>query len=132
MIRIRSEHAIGFLKGRFQSLKELCLEICDDRSHKFATYWIAACVGIHSFAMQCEADERGGDHSDADEDFILYAVGGMQYVLKERRGGEHPLGPSRATDALIKTVGDYITSITDIVWVYDAYWQQSRSRQCKS
>lgn len=62
-----------------------------------------------------------------DEDFILYAVGGMQYVLKERRGGEHPLGPSRATDALIKTVGDYITSITDIVWVYDAYWQQSRS-----
>lgn len=62
-----------------------------------------------------------------DEDFILYCVGNVQYVLKERREGEHALGPSQATDALIKTVGDYISSITDVVWVYDYYWQQSRS-----
>lgn len=62
-----------------------------------------------------------------DEDFILYTVRNVQYVLKEPRDGEHILGPSKATDFLIKTVGDYITSITDIVWVYDGYWQQNRS-----
>lgn len=62
-----------------------------------------------------------------DEDFILYTVGNVQYVLKECREGEHPLGPSKVTDSLIQTVGDYISAITDIVWIYDGYWQQSRS-----
>lgn len=48
-------------------------------------------------------------------------------MLKECREGEHPLGPSRATDALIKTIGDWMTSIVDIVWVYDGYWRPDRS-----
>jgi hypothetical protein len=65
-VRIRSEHAIGFLKGRFHSLKNLRLKIKDKRSHIFATYWVAACVGVHSFAMQCEEDERHLDNSDSD------------------------------------------------------------------
>lgn len=56
-----------------------------------------------------------------DEDFILYTVRSVQYVLKECRQGEHALGPSKATDVLIQTVGDYVSSITDIVWVYDGY-----------
>jgi hypothetical protein len=58
MVRIRSEHAIGFLKGRFQSLKHLRVSITDEGSHIFATYWIAACIGLHSFVMQCEDDEN--------------------------------------------------------------------------
>jgi hypothetical protein len=58
MLRIRSEHAIGFLKGRFQSLKHLRINISDESEHTFATYWIAACIGLHSFAMQCEDDEN--------------------------------------------------------------------------
>jgi len=58
MVCIRSEHAIGFLKGRFHSLKHLRLRISDEQSHKFATYWIAACIGVHAFAMQCEDEER--------------------------------------------------------------------------
>ncbi|KAF7351923.1 DDE Tnp4 domain-containing protein [Mycena venus] len=64
MVRIRSEHAIGFFKGRFQSMKGLRVNIKDEKTHKFATYWIAACIGIHSFAMQCEAEERGADGDD--------------------------------------------------------------------
>ncbi|KLO05016.1 hypothetical protein SCHPADRAFT_911304 [Schizopora paradoxa] len=67
MLRIRSEHAIGFLKGRFQSLKNLRINIRDESSHKFATYWVLACTAVHSFAMQCEADEKDSD--DSDEDF---------------------------------------------------------------
>jgi hypothetical protein len=37
MVHIRSEHAIGFLKGRFHLLKHLHIQIKDERSHKFAT-----------------------------------------------------------------------------------------------
>ncbi|KAF8057056.1 hypothetical protein FPV67DRAFT_1456587 [Lyophyllum atratum] len=40
MVRIRSEHAIGFLKGRFQSLKGLQINIKSEATHKFATYWV--------------------------------------------------------------------------------------------
>lgn len=66
MVRIRSEHAIGFLKGRFQSLKGLRVRITDERSHKFATLWVLACVALHSFAMTCEQEERdaAGEESD--------------------------------------------------------------------
>ncbi|KAE9388171.1 hypothetical protein BT96DRAFT_836679, partial [Gymnopus androsaceus JB14] len=58
MVRIRSEHAIGFLKGRFQSLKDLRVNISDEKSHKFATYWGLACILVHNFAMTCEEEER--------------------------------------------------------------------------
>ncbi|RDB17113.1 hypothetical protein Hypma_001673 [Hypsizygus marmoreus] len=61
IIHIRSEHAIGFLKGCFQSLKDLHMHIKDEASHKLATYWVGACIGIYSFAMQCEAEERANN-----------------------------------------------------------------------
>jgi hypothetical protein len=67
-VRIRSEHAIGYLKGRFQSLKELRVMITNRKSHKFATYWIACCIGVHAFAMVCEDDEE--DNSYDRQDFI--------------------------------------------------------------
>ena len=65
MLRIRSEHAIGFLKGRFHSLKNLRIAIKDGNGHKVATYWVATCVAVHAFAMQCEAEERSDDESEA-------------------------------------------------------------------
>ncbi|KAK5164038.1 uncharacterized protein LTR77_010129 [Saxophila tyrrhenica] len=66
-------------------------------------------------------------YSWGDEDFILYTINSTnQYVLKECRSDEHPLGPSSITDQLIKAVGDWMTSILDVVWVYDGYWRQSR------
>ncbi|KAJ7718732.1 hypothetical protein B0H16DRAFT_1599621 [Mycena metata] len=55
-LRIRSEHAIGFLKGRFHS-------------------WVAACVGIHAYAMRCEEEERGGDDLDSDNPDPFIAEG---------------------------------------------------------
>lgn len=65
IVRIRSEHAIGFLKGRFHSLKNLRVDIRDRNSHKIATYWVTACIGLHAFAMMCE-DEEKDDESDSD------------------------------------------------------------------
>jgi hypothetical protein len=58
MVRIRSEHAIGFLKGRFASLKHLRVNIKNEGAHIFATYWIATCIGLHNFAMSCEDNEN--------------------------------------------------------------------------
>ena len=69
ILRIRSEHAIGYLKGRFQSLKNLRVHIKDRSSHVLATYWVAACIGIHSFAMQHEADERREDGRASDDEY---------------------------------------------------------------
>jgi hypothetical protein len=74
MVRIRSEHAIGFLKGRFHSLKHLRLRISDESSHKFATYWIAACIGIHAFAMQCEDEEQADADSNFEDPFIAQGL----------------------------------------------------------
>ena len=67
-IRIRLEHAIGYLKGRFQSLKELRVQIMNQKSHKFATYWVACCVGVHTFAMTCEDADEENEYSR--QDFI--------------------------------------------------------------
>jgi DDE superfamily endonuclease len=67
MLRIRSEHAIGFLKGRFHSLKHLCINIKDEKTHKFATYWVAACIGLHAFAMRREAEENPHHELSDDE-----------------------------------------------------------------
>lgn len=66
MVRIRSEHAIGFLKGRFKSLKGLRVKIVDERSHRFATYWVLACIVVHTFAMQCEEEEYSDSDSEDD------------------------------------------------------------------
>jgi hypothetical protein len=69
MVRIHSEHAIGFLKGQFQSLKGLCIRIKNRKSHQYTTYWIAACIGLHTFAMQWEAEECAAENSD-DKDAV--------------------------------------------------------------
>ncbi|KIK53488.1 hypothetical protein GYMLUDRAFT_63653 [Collybiopsis luxurians FD-317 M1] len=61
-----SEHAISFLKGHFQSLKDLHINIVNEKSHKFATYWGLSCIVVHNFAMDCEEQEQSfcGDTSD--------------------------------------------------------------------
>jgi hypothetical protein len=60
-VRIRSENAIGYLKGRFQSLKSLRILIKNKRDHQLATYWILACVVIHNIALDVEAEQRAED-----------------------------------------------------------------------
>ncbi|KAJ3817454.1 hypothetical protein F5880DRAFT_1492906, partial [Lentinula raphanica] len=75
-LRICSEHAIGFLKGRFQSLKNLRVNISDPDSHWFATFWVTGCIGVHSFAMQCEAEERehNEDWDFAEDPFVVQGL----------------------------------------------------------
>jgi hypothetical protein len=53
-IRVHSEHCVGFLKGRWSSLKDLCLPNDGEQGLKYATYWIMACINLHMFAMNHE------------------------------------------------------------------------------
>lgn len=69
MVWVWSEHAIGFLKGRFQSLKHLRIWIDGKDTHQFAAYWVLAYIAVHSFAMECEEGERGDD-DPADDLFV--------------------------------------------------------------
>ena len=70
MLRIRSEHAIGFLKGRFQSLRDLRVLIQDEKTHKSTVYWVVACIAIHSFATRCELERQVDDCDLADDPFV--------------------------------------------------------------
>jgi hypothetical protein len=53
----------------------LRVNICSPQTHKIATYWVSACIGIHAFAMRCEEEERGGDDLDSDNPDPFIAEG---------------------------------------------------------
>lgn len=55
-VRIRSEHAIGYLKGRFQSLKELQVRINNRKNMRFASFWIQVCIFLHAFVIDHELE----------------------------------------------------------------------------
>ena len=50
-IRIRVEHCIGILKGRFPSLQSLRTKIVDVETHKRAVLWIKACTVLHNMLL---------------------------------------------------------------------------------
>jgi len=55
----------------------LRVNIKNEQSHKFAIYWVAACVAVHAFAMQCEEDERSDDEDDAIVDMDPFIAEGL-------------------------------------------------------
>ena len=60
-VRVRSEHAIGLLKGRFQSLRELRIQIGSHELHKFTILWIRCCVILHNLIIQFEDESMISD-----------------------------------------------------------------------
>lgn len=65
-VQIHSEHAIGFLKGHFQSLKGLQIRIMDQRMHHFTCGWVVACIMMHTFALMVEREHRNANGLDHD------------------------------------------------------------------
>ena len=51
---MRSEHCVGFLKGRWSSLRGLRLRIDQPEHIQFACIWIISCIVLHSFAIEHE------------------------------------------------------------------------------
>jgi len=54
---VQSEHCIGYLKGRWGSLKGLRVSIKGKKGIQYATLWIITCIHLHAFAMQHERGE---------------------------------------------------------------------------
>ena len=102
-LRIRSEHAIGFLKGRFPSLRGLRLQINNAKMHRIATYWVAVCIAIHTFAIRVEGEEWGVE----DEGYLDPFIEGVTTSSSSPSGSEGPdsdgdldqVGGSRALNA---------------------------------
>ncbi|KAF8240937.1 hypothetical protein L208DRAFT_1035953, partial [Tricholoma matsutake] len=53
-VHIQSEHAVGFLKGCFQSLKGLHQQIKNPQDHHHALAWVCACIVIHTIIQEIE------------------------------------------------------------------------------
>lgn len=50
-VRVRSEHAIGYLKGRFYSLKSVPIAIQSLEHVNYLNAWILAAVCVHNFTL---------------------------------------------------------------------------------
>jgi len=57
-LRVRSEHAIGMLKGRFSSLKELRLRLNGEKDFDSATSWVLVCCILHNILRQHDDPEH--------------------------------------------------------------------------
>jgi hypothetical protein len=53
-VRVRSEHAVGYLKGRFGSLRGLRQQILNERAHHLALAWVKTCMVLHMLCWKIE------------------------------------------------------------------------------
>ena len=56
-IRVHCEHCMGALKGRFQSLRGLRININSKSDHHFACRWITAAIILHNLVIDVEGVE---------------------------------------------------------------------------
>lgn len=75
-VRVRSEHCVGFLKGRWASLKGLQVHIDGQKGIQYAGLWITTCIHLHSFAIQHE--DKGNITNDQ------FFRSGVKYVREQR------------------------------------------------
>ena len=85
-MRIRSEHCVGFLKGRWSSLRGLRVAIDGAKGLQYASLWIVACINLHAFAMKHE----NGNFISADQflkDGRVYRkrMSGLEKTWREER-----------------------------------------------
>jgi len=55
-IRIRVKHTMGLLKGTFQSLKEIQIQVVNAKRHKIVIMWARACIILHNLIIHIEGD----------------------------------------------------------------------------
>jgi len=56
-LRVRSEHCIGSLKGRWQCLRGLRVHINSKHEHVTACRWISICIILHNMLVEWEGDK---------------------------------------------------------------------------
>jgi len=55
-IRIRVEHTMGLLKGTFQSLKEIRIQLTNTKRHMIIIMWARVCIVLHNLIIRIEGD----------------------------------------------------------------------------
>jgi hypothetical protein len=55
-IRIRVEHTMGMLKGTFQSLKEIRIQLVNVKRHMIIIMWARVCIVLHNLIIRIEGD----------------------------------------------------------------------------
>lgn len=63
-VRIKVEHCIGILKGRWQSLRELRSLLIKPKHHKHAVQWAEACMVLHNMVLGDDWDEQALSSSE--------------------------------------------------------------------
>ena len=71
-IRVRSEHCMGALKGRFQCLRGLRVNINSNRDHAEACRWITIAIILHNMVIDIDGSNSvfnfGNIHNQRDEE----------------------------------------------------------------
>ncbi|KAF9009809.1 hypothetical protein BDZ89DRAFT_908235, partial [Hymenopellis radicata] len=62
-IRVRSEHCMGALKGRFQCLRGLRIRIKSAEDHLYAIRWVVICIILHNLIIDIEGTAES-EHLD--------------------------------------------------------------------
>ncbi|KAF7372339.1 DDE Tnp4 domain-containing protein [Mycena venus] len=62
-VRVKSEHSVGYIKGRFASFRGLRQQIDDSIAHERALAWVKACLVIHTLVGFIESGQE-------DEEFV--------------------------------------------------------------
>lgn len=82
-IRVSAEHAFGLLKGRWQSLKEMRINIKGEKERIWMRNWIKACFILHNLIIEIE-----GETADEDERNDMIRQGHDEQQNFEGQGGE--------------------------------------------
>jgi hypothetical protein len=73
-IRVRSEHCMGALKGRFQSLRGLRVNILSNSDHIKACQWVTVAIILHNMVVDVDGGQSGAafshihTHQEEEED----------------------------------------------------------------
>ncbi|KAF7369574.1 DDE family endonuclease [Mycena venus] len=64
LVRVKSEHSVGYVKGRFRSLSGLRQQIDDSLDHERALAWVKACLIIHTLVGFIEQGQEDWEFMD--------------------------------------------------------------------
>ncbi|KAE8236842.1 hypothetical protein A4X03_0g9307, partial [Tilletia caries] len=92
-IRIRSEHAMAYVKGRFPSLKGYRGLLATEEAEEFAQDFIVACLVAHNLAMK---------HDDAGK-YLLYVKDGLE---REMRGSDVDWNNANEDEEMERVAGE--------------------------
>jgi hypothetical protein len=81
-IRVRVEHTFAVLKGRFQSLRELRINIQTEKDLQVAVHWIKCCLILHNMIICFETRRRKQD-KDYDQSLEWARTEGEAFVPQE-------------------------------------------------